>query len=487
MTPRRFWTTLFTFALLLPCFAFADDALSRSLARQLELNRQRYGIAGQALLVAHDGRVLFRGVDGEADVDTHERMTTDHVFSAYSVSKLFLSTLVMQLVEQGRVDLDTPASTYLRDLPAPWRTIAVRDLLDHTSGLPEYFETQQLEGRAPTFPADLPALYASLAGKPMQFAPGTNTRYTQTNYVVLAALLAAHYGKPYPQVVDERIVRKLGLKRTWLGQAAQPQPGVVTSYMGKNGRLQKDQDVAWTAYALGHAGLYLTLDDLGRFLQAITSGELVSKATLRRLWQQRTLAGGRRGGFAAGWEYEESGAYRFVGHDGGTRVRVRILFKDSLDGDVHVVAYLTNGSAKSVWSRVLVDSVMAAVAPDRFPAEALAQTLVSYALQAPAEGDASGKARAIRSSATLGDAELERVINITGYAIRESLGVDPALRVFQLNTELFPDSANVWDSLAEAHQAKGDAEKAKALYDKAQRLSAQQQRPTGAAGTGALN
>jgi len=472
MILRRCMTMLLAFVLLLPCSAFADDVLSRSLTRQLEVNRQRYGIAGQALLVAHDGRVLFRGVDGEADVDTHERLTADYIFPGYSLSKLFVSTLVMQLVEQGRVDLDAPASAYLSDLPASWRAISVRDLLDHTSGVPEYFDNRQGEVVSMAFPDDLQTVFASLADTPLQFAPGSNTRYTQTNYLVLAALLAAHYGKPYPQVAEKRIIRRLHLRHTWLGPAALPKHGVVTSYIGKDGRLEEDKDVAWPDYAYGHAGLYLTLDDLARFLKAMTSGELVGKATLRRLWQPRTLAGERRGWFVTGWEYGESGAYQQVGHDGGTRDRVRILFQDSLDGDVYTFVYLTNGSARNVWSRALVDSAMAVVAPDRFPREALSETLVSYALQAPAEGDANAKARSIRASIALGGAELERVVNNTGYAIRENLGVEPALRVFTLNTVLFPDSANAWDSLAEAHAAKGDTEKAKSLYDKAHGLTA---------------
>lgn len=468
---------LFALFLALPSAVSAQDALSGSLLRQLEANRQRYGIAGQALLVAHDGRVVFSGVDGEADVKAHERLTADHVFSGYSLSKLFVSTLVMQLVEQGEVDLDAPASAYLPGLPAPWRTIPVRDFLDHTSGVPEYFDNPPDGAVSPdaAFPADLQALFASLADAPLQFAPGTDTRYTQTNYIVLAALLARHYGQPYPQVVEARIVRKLGLRHTWLGLDGLPRQGVVTGYIGKDGRLAEDRAVAWPAYAYGHAGLYLTMGDLSRFLQAVSSGELVGKATLRKLWQPRNLAGERRGWFAAGWEYGESGTYRMVGHDGGARVRIRIVFDDSLDGDVYTFVYLTNGSAKNVWSRSLVDSAMAVVAPDKFPMQALSDALTGYALQATPKDDLRAQAKAIRARSALDDAEAERAINATGYAIRENLGVDPALRVFELNTVLFPGSANTWDSLAEAYAAKGDTEKSKSLYDRARRLKASQE------------
>ncbi|MCD9032967.1 serine hydrolase [Luteimonas sp. Y-2-2-4F] len=473
MHPKRFTSLLLALALFLPCAASADDALAQALARQLDTHRQRYGIAGQALLVAHDGQVLFRGVDGEADIATHAPVTDATVFAGYSLAKLFASTLVMQLVERQALDLDAPIGAQLPGLPARWQAIPIRDFLDHTSGLPEYFDNRQGAGAAAhiAFPANLQAVFASLAEVPLQFAPGTQTRYTQTNYLVLAALLAAHAGKPYPQLVDERILRPLELRHTWLGRAALPEHGVATGYIGKDGHLETEQDLAWPEYALGHAALYTTLDDLARFLQAMTSGELVGKATLQRLWQPRTLPGGQRGWFAAGWEYGESGAYRQVGHDGGTRVRVRVLFDGTLDGDLYTIAYLTNGSARNVWSRTLVDSVLATIAPGRFPREALSETLMGYALQSSADGDAHAQARSIRAGSPLDDAEFERTVNATGYAIRDNLGIEPALRVFALNTELFPASANAWDSLAEAHAAKGDDEKAKVLYEKARRLA----------------
>lgn len=475
MKCKRLMAVLIVLVAVLPGDAFArdDDALSRSLERQMTLNRERYGIAGQALLVAHDGKVVFRGVDGEADVETRRRVASGDVFPAYSLAKLFTSTLIMQLVEKGQVDPDTPASTYLPGLPVAWRTIAVRDFLDHASGVPEYFDNRNGAGAAAdtVFAPDLADVFTSLADRPMQFAPGTDTRYTQTNYLVLAALLEVRYRKPYPRIVETRILDRLGMRHTWLGPAGLPPRGVVTSYIGKEGRLQREQDLAWPTYAYGHAGLYLTLDDLGRFLRAMSSGELVGKTTLRRLWQPRTLSGGKRGWFAVGWEYGESDGYRQVGHDGGARVRVRIVFKDSLDDDVHVFAYLTNGSTRNVWSRVLVDSAMAA-APDQFPAEALSETLVAYALQTPAEGDVQAQARTIRANSVLDAADLERVVNSTGYAVRENLGVDAALRVFELNTVLFPASANVWDSLAEAHAAKGNMDKASTLREKARQLAA---------------
>jgi D-alanyl-D-alanine carboxypeptidase len=83
----------------------------------------------------------------------------------------------------------------------------------------------------------------------------------------------------------------------------------------------------------------------------------VKPATLLGLWRPTRLRNGGAGAFAAGWEYVEAGRYTHVGHDGGTKVRVRLVYADSLATDTHTFVYLTNGSADNVWSRTLIDSV----------------------------------------------------------------------------------------------------------------------------------
>lgn len=111
--------------------------LSNQLSTQLQTNRKRYGIAGQAVLVAHNGQVLYQGAGGERDPATHAPATVDSIFAAQSMAKLLTSTLVMQLVDQGKVDLDAPASRYVPDLPTAWQAIHVRDFLNHSSGIGE--------------------------------------------------------------------------------------------------------------------------------------------------------------------------------------------------------------------------------------------------------------------------------------------------------------------------------------------------------------
>ncbi|MFC3566994.1 serine hydrolase domain-containing protein [Xanthomonas dyei] len=450
------------------CFPVAatPEPLADRLTRQMQLNRQRYGIVGQAVVVVHNGKRVFRGVDGVADLQTQQPVTDEQIFPAFSVAKLFVSTLIMQLVEAGQIDLDQPARQYLPALPEPWKHITVRQLLDHTSGLPEYFEPSQMRGADDAnarFASSAQAMFERLATQPLAAVPGSETRYTNTNYVVLAQLLQAHYRKPYPQIASERIIAKLHLTRTSIGRPLLPAHSVASAYLGTDGKLEPEPTVAWPEYALAHGQLYTNVDDLSTFLEAVRTGRLVGKETLRKLWQPQTLPNGQRGWFASGWEVGQDDAYQSVGHDGGARVRVRILFDTTLDGDSYSVVYLTNGSARGVWSRVLLDSVLATLSPQRFPSKSLAETLIAFALHAPDERETRTFAQALRARPGLSDAALERAINATGYTVLSNLGATAAIRVFALNVDLFPASSNARDSLAEAYEAAGDVARAKRI------------------------
>lgn len=425
----------------LPALAVAAPLAIQAapLAQQIELNAQRYAIAGQSVLVARNGEVIFRRTQGVRD---------DAVFPAYSVSKLLASVLVLQLVEAGTLDLDRPAASYAPGLPPRWQHITLRNLLNHTSGLPEYFDSKRLD----RFPPTAQAAFDALADQPLVFAAGTSTRYAQTNFLVLAAVLEQHYGQPYQQLAKERIIDKLGLKRTCLGPACAGQPSVVPGFIGKDGKLQAEPPVPWPAYASAHAELYTTSEELAAFLHAVMRGELVGKDTLRKLWQPGKLSNGQDGWFAAGWEIGASGGYRFVGHDGGAKVRVRLLWPDAGTGDSYTIVYLTNGSARNVWSRTLVESVMAGIDPQRFHMEAISEQLIGYATQPSSAAPQALMAR-LRAAAVRDGGALERRINETGYAMLETRGSAAAIKVFELNTRLFPQSANARDSLAQARAA----------------------------------
>jgi CubicO group peptidase (beta-lactamase class C family) len=341
-------------ALALALAACGAAASASTFADQLAANERRHGVVGQAVLVMRDDQVLFRGVRGMADAATHRPIRADDVFPVFSVAKLFTSTLVMQLVERGEVDPSQPISRYVADLPERWRAVTVQQLLDHVSGLPDYFEA----GRTVTFPPTAKAMFASLADRELAFAPGTQVRYTQTNYVVLGQLLEAHYHKPYRQIATEQIIAPLGLTNTYFGRRNVPANKLVSNYRGADGAAVPDRIYPWPEYSYVHVELFTTLGDLGAFVSAVRRGGFAKPETVQRMWRPYRLVDGGTSYCGGGWEVESRGDERRVGHDGGEVVRAMLVFTDSLAHGTYTYIYLTNGSASNVWTRTLIESLM---------------------------------------------------------------------------------------------------------------------------------
>ncbi|HYD86533.1 MAG TPA: serine hydrolase domain-containing protein [Vitreimonas sp.] len=354
MTLKRI-ASVFCVLLLTACSSATSSAdLRPSIDAKLAADAQRYGIPAQSVLVMRNGEVLYRTQRGLADTATGRAVAADDVYAVYSVSKLFASILILQLVDQNRLDLEQPARLYAPDLPEAWSEVTVGQLLSHTSGLPDFFDGADPQRALPPTKEDV---FRSLADRPLLFAPGAETRYGQTNYVVLLSILENLHGASYRDIVRDRILRPLALNDTYLGLAHAPRGRLVSPYRGENGELVPDPTPPWQDYSIAHAELYTTPDDLGAFLTAVAQGELVRQETLVRAWRPYQLRSGEDGVFAAGWDYGESGRYREVGLDGGVKVRVRIVFRDESLSDHYVIVYLTNGSRENVWTRTLLDPI----------------------------------------------------------------------------------------------------------------------------------
>jgi CubicO group peptidase (beta-lactamase class C family) len=145
-----------------------------ALDAQLAENSEQHGIPAQAVLVLHNGQVLYRNQTGVADVETSRAARPDDIYAVYSVAKLFVSTLILELADQHRLELDQPASRYVAGLPATWRDVRIDQLLSHTSGLPDFFD-----GADGPFPPTRDDVFRTLGDRPLVFAPGSEQRYTQ--------------------------------------------------------------------------------------------------------------------------------------------------------------------------------------------------------------------------------------------------------------------------------------------------------------------
>jgi len=116
-----------------------DITLADKLDNQLKINSERYGIAGQSVRILKNNKVIYSGTHGFANIELSMPISNVHRFPSYSVTKLFTSVLMMQLIERADVDLTQSITHYLPNLPKHWQKITVEHALNHTSGIPRCF------------------------------------------------------------------------------------------------------------------------------------------------------------------------------------------------------------------------------------------------------------------------------------------------------------------------------------------------------------
>ena len=270
----------------------ASAAPSKGEVESLKSRAQGLVEAGYpaALAVVSDAKGESAGVAvGKGSLETGQAPPMDGEVRVGSASKTFVAVVVMQLVQEGKVGLDEPIETYLPGLikgeGIDASRITVRQLLQHTSGLPEYADTTPGSGdifQIKDHYAQPRDLLDTALSKPAAFEPGTQWKYTNTNYIVLGMLIERVSQRPVGEQIDERIVKKLGLSHTYLpgnGEKKLHGPHSQGYHLSAEGKLEDmtdlDTSLAWAA-----GGMVSTPGELNTFFQAVLDGRLLTQASI---------------------------------------------------------------------------------------------------------------------------------------------------------------------------------------------------------------
>ncbi|PCK06958.1 MAG: hypothetical protein COA42_16725 [Alteromonadaceae bacterium] len=445
-----------------------SKATADALDQQLITNAQRYTVVSQAVRLYKNDELIYQGIHGSANLQLSVAAKPEHIYPLFSIAKLFTGVALMQQVEKGKVSLGRSITEYLPHLPKHWRNITLKHCLNHTSGLPEYFSNELIEKG---FLKDKRAVFDALQSEPMQFKTGETSRYNNTNYLIIAAILEAVTNKPFLTLVNDNIVSPLALQNTGYANGSDIVAGMVSGYWGKDGQWLVDRGINWPDYSFAHVALYSTLNDLEVFIKAVTQGELLSAKTLKQMWQPTILNDGTTGRYAYGWEYGAEDDFYRVGHEGGNRVRIRHYIFPTAPKDRYTIIYLTNGNGHDLWTSVLVDSLMSIVSPKQFPLAVASGLLIDAALADTSAPKLDRLMSELAENQAVAKYGVETFIMIQAYATLYSAGADKSLGLFALNTRQFPKSATAWVNLAEAWLRKGDKKQAIDGFKKALALA----------------
>ncbi|WP_201313079.1 serine hydrolase domain-containing protein [Dyella sp. EPa41] len=246
--------------------------------------------SGSILVQWHDGTTLARSY-GLANIPLRVANTPQTKFKIASVTKLFTSVLILQLVEQGRLDLAKPIKTYLPDYPGEAGTkVTIQQLLNHTSGLPSYDgvtdQATALKQGMPIYqlPHTSDQLLAQFSRGKLISTPGQKFNYNNADYVVLGKIIERLYGQPYEQVLKERILDPLHMIDSGVLHHGDIVDRLADTYWYPGDRkiLSRDLPVYpenW--YAAG--AMYATTGDLLKFAHALFNGRLIAPDTLQQM------------------------------------------------------------------------------------------------------------------------------------------------------------------------------------------------------------
>ena len=268
------------------------------------------GMPGASVMVIRDGEPVVSRSYGLAQLENEIPVTPDTSFRLASITKQFTATAVLMLVEAGKVTLEASIRTYLPELPAYADDITIRHLLQHTSGMEDY---EPIYGdRFPLQVRDAGVVQLLGKTKGTYFPPGTEYRYSNSGYAVLAVLVERLSGGTFAEFLAANVFKPLGMERTLAHEEGiSTVPDRAFGYRVTDDGVEFSDQSAWSA-VLGDGGVYSSANELLKWDQALYDGGLLS-ADLRKASLTPGLAN-----YGFGFRIDEYRGHKRIHHSGST-------------------------------------------------------------------------------------------------------------------------------------------------------------------------
>lgn len=430
----------------------ANKEDSAELSKNIEAVVQDYidlGIFSGIILVAEKGNIQFHKAYGLANRETKAPNTINTLFDIGSMNKTFTSIVVKQLVAEGKLNLDDKLTQYIPGFKDPnANKITINHLLNHESGFADYHTRNYFD--LPLNERKLNAIVERAKSYDLNFEPGTEQDYSNLGYVILGAVIEKVSGKSYFDNVNERIVKPLNLKNTYLNDFSGLENRIAHGYyytpLGELDESAPLQDIPNP-----DGGFLSTTEDIMTFYRSYYYDDLLlseeAKSNDPFFNYLKELPDGKATGSAGGFEGFNTALYQVVSND------FTIIVFANMDEPVaeHIaldILALTRGETPNKPQAPAIQNVREAFNKNgaEFIKANFEELTINFHPKDPKD----------------------IIINALGYAyLYEANDVDKAIKLFKLNTQLFPDIANCWDSYGEALAESGKKEEAIKAYEKA--------------------
>jgi len=320
---------VFAIALLL---AAAVAVRADNVDEHIKAEMQRQHLAGLSVAVIKDGKIVKVEGYGFANIELNVPARPETVYKIGSVSKQFIASGIMLLIEEGKVSLDDKISKFLEGTPDTWKDITVRHLLTHTSGIVREapgFDPMKIQSDADVIKTAYPL--------PLRFAPGEKWEYCNVGYFTLAEIIRKVSGKPWGDFLKERVFAPLEMNATRTTTMSDLVPNRANGYLWRAGK----QENAQIYFALRPSGAFLsTVLDLAKWDAALYTDKVHKQSVRDQMWTPGKLNNGEPHEYGFGWQLETWAGHKLVSHGGslpGFRASILRFVNDKL-----TVVVLTN-------------------------------------------------------------------------------------------------------------------------------------------------
>jgi CubicO group peptidase (beta-lactamase class C family) len=472
--------SVFLFSLLIPALSKAQlVSSSDSIDVFIKQTMQKRQIPALQLAIIKQGKIVKQKSYGIANLENAIPATNESVFAINSITKAFVGVAIMQLAEEGKLKIEDPLSLYLDSLPLSWQKITLKQVLTHTSGLPDMVDASDelLAG------GDEAKAWEMVKSLPLLSKPGEKFSYNQTGYVILGKIINKLSGMYFTKFIEEGQFKVAGMKLTRFGDSFDVVPnnaGAYTMFKNVGGQWIRNQSpgiayMRWPIYYRTATSMMSTATEMASWILALQNGKLLKqKSSITTLWDPAVLNNGNIGGFdqltngyALGWPTVSRAEHPAVAPVGGGRSVLFIYPKDDLS-----IVVLTNLMGAS--PERIIDELAGYYIPEMHAANGFGLASAVKKLRTELLKQGFNKAEAVAASLKKKDPSFtlnENALNAWGYQLLSEKEAAKALSVFKLNTVLFPQSANAHDSLGEIQEIMGDKNAALVNYRKSLSLN----------------
>lgn len=453
--------------------ALAGETRQQQIQKLMEAY-QAQGTFNGTVLVAQKGEVIFAGGVGNANVELNVKNTPETKFYLASISKTFTSVVVMKLIEQGKLSLDTRLSDVLKWYRTDTGSkVTIRHLLNHTSGIANYLNMKgksiyQVADEFGTAPIDKVAFAKKYCQGDFEFEPGTKWNYNNTAYFLLGLIIEEVSGQSYENALSEFIFKPLGMTDSGDVQAHPDQVihGMASSYMRSFTDFVRPP--YWnmtTAFAQG--SIYSNVYDLMKYDQALYDPNFLTKASYEAMFTPNL------NNYGCGWENREvpigkGGAVKKVNtHEGFLFSWHTRLYR--IPEDKYLIVILSNGGNANLEG---ICANITDILYDRQPAPV--KPLVAHYLYAAFKE--KNLKPALQKSYRFFQEEKDKWdfseydLNKLGYYTLTS-NPEASVSIFKYVVDISPESWNAWDSYGEALAVSGNKTEAIKAYQKSLTLN----------------